>query len=203
MEPLTTLSSRAVPIAGDNIDTDIIIPSREMRSVTKTGLADGLFAGRRYKTIDGREPDPEFALNQPQFKGAQILVSGANFGCGSSREHAVWALTEYGFRVVLAESFSPIFEGNCIRNGVAPLAFEKPVIAQMMAAARQGDVFTVDLPAGTVSVGGEQFPFTLAAEPLEMLVTGADAIELTLKKRESIDAFRQRDRADRPWAYFD
>ncbi len=203
MEPLTTLTSRAVPIAGDNIDTDIIIPSREMRSVTKSGLADGLFAGRRYTEIGGRETDPEFVLNQPRFDGASILVAGANFGCGSSREHAVWALAEYGFRVVLAQSFSPIFEGNCIRNGVAPLSFGREDIASMMAAAERGESFVVDLPNGTVAIGDMRFSFTLAPEPLEMLMTGADAIELTLKQRDKILQFRDCDREQRPWVYLD
>lgn len=203
MKPLTQLTSRAVPIAGDNIDTDIIIPSREMRSVTKTGLADGLFAGRRYKEINGREPNPDFVLNQSRFDSAQILVAGANFGCGSSREHAVWALAEYGFRIVLAVSFSPIFEGNCIRNGVAPLAFGRNEISLMMAIAERGENFTVNLQDGTVSAGEKQFCFSLAPEPLEMLMTGADAIELTLQQREEIDSFRRNDRKTRPWVYLD
>lgn len=203
MEPLIRLVSRAVPLPGDNIDTDIIIPSREMRSVSKSGLADGLFAGRRYTQIGGREPNPEFVLNQPRFDGASILISGANFGCGSSREHAVWALAEYGFRVVLAESFSPIFADNCIRNGLAPLTFARVDLADMMAAAEKQRDFAIDLPRGTVTVADRQFRFSLAPEPLEMLVTGADAIALTLKQRDRIEQFRRSDRKLRPWVYLD
>ncbi len=203
MEPLIRLTSRAVPLPGDNIDTDIIIPSREMRSVSKSGLADGLFAGRRYTEIGGRDPDPDFVLNQPQYAGAAILISGANFGCGSSREHAVWALAEYGFRVVLAESFSPIFADNCIRNGLAPIPFSRDDLSEMMSAAEQVQDFTIDLPRGTVTVGARQFHFSLAPEPLEMLVTGADAIELTLNQRDRIELFRSRDRELRPWVYLD
>jgi len=203
MEPLTCLTSRAVPLPGDNIDTDIIIPSREMRSVSKSGLADGLFAGRRYTQIGGREPDPAFVLNQPQYAGASILISGANFGCGSSREHAVWALAEYGFRVVLAESFSPIFADNCIRNGLAPLTFAREDLAAMMTAAEQVQTFAIDLPQGTVTVGECRFRFSLAPEPLEMLVTGADVIALTLNQRDRIEQFRRRDRERRPWVYLD
>lgn len=203
MEPLIRLVSRAVPLPGDNIDTDIIIPSREMRSVSKSGLADGLFAGRRYTQIGGREPNPEFVLNQPRFDGASILISGANFGCGSSREHAVWALAEYGFRVVLAESFSPIFADNCIRNGLAPLTFARVDLADMMAAAEKQRDFAIDLPQGTVTVADRQFRFSLAPEPLEMLVTGADAIALTLKQRDRIEQFRRSDRKLRPWVYLD
>lgn len=203
MEPLIRLVSRAVPLPGDNIDTDIIIPSREMRSVSKSGLADGLFAGRRYTQIGGREPNPEFVLNQPRFDGASILISGANFGCGSSREHAVWALAEYGFRVVLAESFSPIFADNCIRNGLAPLTFARVDLADMMAAAEKQRDFAINLPQGTVTVADRQFRFSLAPEPLEMLVTGADAIALTLKQRDRIEQFRRSDRKLRPWVYLD
>ena len=192
-----------MPLPGDNIDTDIIIPSREMRSVSKSGLADGLFAGRRYTQIGGREPDPAFVLNQPQYAGASILISGANFGCGSSREHAVWALAEYGFRVVLAESFSPIFADNCIRNGLAPLTFAREDLAAMMTAAEQVQTFAIDLPQGTVTVGECRFRFSLAPEPLEMLVTGADVIALTLNQRDRIEQFRRRDRERRPWVYLD
>ena len=120
MEPFTTLSATALPLMRDNIDTDAIIPSREMRTVSKRGLADGLFAGWRYREIGGRDPDPGFVLNEPARKGARILIAGANFGCGSSREHAVWALAEYGIRAIIAPSFAPIFQANCVANGLVP-----------------------------------------------------------------------------------
>jgi len=120
MQPFTRLTAVAVPLIRDNTDTDAIIPSREMKTVSKVGLSDGLFAGWRYREIGGRDPDPTFVLNDPAYAGAQILLGGDNFGCGSSREHAVWALAEYGFRAVLAPSFSPIFAANCVRNGLAP-----------------------------------------------------------------------------------
>ena len=121
MTPFTTLTSVVVPLIRDNIDTDIIIPSREMTSTGKTGLKDGLFAPWRYTNAVTRTPNPDFAMNRPEFTGARILASGANFGCGSSREHAVWALAEYGVACVVAESFAPIFYTNCIRNGIAPI----------------------------------------------------------------------------------
>ena len=116
------LVSRAAPLLLDNVDTDTIIPSREMRSTGRTGLADGLFAPWRYGDADAREENPDFVLNRPPYRDARILAAGANFGCGSSREHAVWALAEWGVRAVLAESFAPIFAGNCVRNGVLPAA---------------------------------------------------------------------------------
>ncbi|MDZ4374483.1 MAG: 3-isopropylmalate dehydratase small subunit, partial [Phenylobacterium sp.] len=121
MDPLVTVTAVAAPLLRANVDTDAIIPSREMRTVSKTGLADGLFAGWRYTEVGGREPNPAFALNQPAYADAAILLGGPNFGCGSSREHAVWALHEFGFRAVIAPSFSPIFQNNCVRNGIAPV----------------------------------------------------------------------------------
>src|SRR3546814_15490367 len=108
----------------DNIDTDIIIPSRERKTVGKTGLADGLFAGWRYVAVGSREKSPDFLMNRAPYADAKILIAGQNVGCGSSREHAVWALHEYGFRAVIAPSFNPIFRGNCIRNGIVPVQLE-------------------------------------------------------------------------------
>jgi 3-isopropylmalate/(R)-2-methylmalate dehydratase small subunit len=143
-KPFTTLSSVAAPMIEDNIDTDIIIPSREMKSTGKTGLAQGLFAGRRYLP-GGRMPDPAFVLNQPSFQDAEILLAGDNFGCGSSREHAVWALAEYGIRAVIAPSFSPIFAGNAIRGGVLPLVLPRAAVQALAV----GSV-SIDLQAQTV-----------------------------------------------------
>ncbi|MGF7153406.1 3-isopropylmalate dehydratase small subunit [Novosphingobium gossypii] len=201
MIPLTSLESKAVPLLRDNIDTDAIIPSREMRSVSKDGLADGLFAGWRYTAIGGREINPDFVLNRPESKGARILLGGANFGCGSSREHAVWALAEYGFRVVIAPSFSPIFQGNCIRNGIAPIVLPREAVEQIAAGFADGTKAQVDLLASEVRMGPAVFPFTMEDEARTMLIEGADAIELTLRHRSEIDAFFVRDAADRPWIY--
>jgi 3-isopropylmalate/(R)-2-methylmalate dehydratase small subunit len=193
MTPLTLVRSRAVPLIRDNIDTDAIIPSREMKGTGKTGLADGLFAGWRYTAIDGRDPDPAFVLNDPALRGAQILLGGANFGCGSSREHAVWALAEYGFRVVIAPSFNPIFRGNCVRNGVAPIELDPRLLGQ-------GEI-VVDLPAQCVTSARGRFDFAIEAEAKAMLVGGLDGIALTLLRAEEIAAFRAADRAARGWAY--
>ncbi|MEY2884302.1 MAG: hypothetical protein RL490_2026, partial [Pseudomonadota bacterium] len=143
--PFTMLTSVAAPLIEDNIDTDIIIPSREMKTTGKTGLKDGLFAGRRY--AEGRVENPDFVLNRAGFRDAAILLAGDNFGCGSSREHAVWALAEYGLRCVIAPSFSPIFAGNAVRGGVLPLVLPAAEIAALAAVAGP---LTVDLPAQTV-----------------------------------------------------
>ncbi|MFT4055653.1 MAG: 3-isopropylmalate dehydratase small subunit [Novosphingobium sp.] len=201
MTPLVTLESRAVPLLRDNIDTDAIIPSREMCSVSKDGLADGLFAGWRYTAIGGREIDPAFVLNQPESKGAQILLGGSNFGCGSSREHAVWALAEYGFRVVIAPSFSPIFQGNCIRNGIAPIVLPREAVEAIAAGFADGTPVTIDMPACEVRMGLAVFPFSMEDEARTMLIEGADAIELTLRHRAEIESFFARDAAVRPWIY--
>ncbi|MEC3947473.1 3-isopropylmalate dehydratase small subunit [Sphingobium sp. HWE2-09] len=198
MTPLVRLTAIAAPLLRENIDTDAIIPSREMTSVSKTGLADGLFAGWRYTRVGGREPNPDFVLNQPRYHDARILLGGPNFGCGSSREHAVWALAEYGFRAIIAPSFNPIFQGNCIRNGVAPVVLVAEAIAQI--AALDTEVI-VDLATLTVRAGEASWSFTLADEPREMLMEGLDAIELTLKRRQEITAFRAADAERRPWVY--
>jgi len=198
MTPLVCLTAIAAPLLRENIDTDAIIPSREMTSVSKTGLADGLFAGWRYTQVGGREPNPDFILNQPRYRDARILLGGPNFGCGSSREHAVWALAEYGFRAIIAPSFNPIFQGNCIRNGVAPVVLVAEAIAQI--AALDTEVI-VDLATLTVRAGEASWSFTLADEPREMLMEGLDAIELPLKRRQEITAFRAADAERRPWVY--
>ncbi|MFA6117440.1 MAG: 3-isopropylmalate dehydratase small subunit [Sphingomonas sp.] len=205
MEPFTTLTAVAAPLLRDNVDTDAIIPSREMRSVTKTGLADGLFAGWRYAGVGSREIDPDFILNDPRFTGARILLSGANFGCGSSREHAAWALVDYGFRAVIAESFNPIFRGNCVNNGIAPVELARAAIARI--AASLGDwpaaqPVTVDLQRCTVAIAqGDLWLFEIDSEAREMLLGGMDAIELTLTQRDAIEQARAADRLRRPWIY--
>ncbi len=207
MRPFTTLFGVAAPLIRSNIDTDAIIPSREMTGVSKTGLADGLFAGWRYTEIGGRTPAPDFVLNDPAYDGASILLGGENFGCGSSREHAVWALAEYGFRAVIAPSFSPIFENNCVRNGVLParaeLAFIDALVVQTARNPRSERVL-IDLPAKRiVAPDGRETSFELTDEATEMLVHGLDAIELTLRMAATIEVFRARDRQARPWAYRD
>ncbi len=199
MTPFTTLTAIAAPLLRDNIDTDTIIPSREMKSTGKTGLAAGLFAPWRYLSPGGRDPDPRFVLNQPRYAGARILLGGSNFGCGSSREHAVWALAEYGIRAVIAPSFAPIFAGNCIRNAIVPVVLPADAVAQI--AARGGPV-TIDLPGERVTLdAGHGWSFTIDAEAKAMLLEGLDAIDLTLKHAAQIAAFQRADRQARPWIY--
>jgi 3-isopropylmalate/(R)-2-methylmalate dehydratase small subunit len=194
MTPFTTLTSRVIPLLRDNIDTDAIIPSREMKSTGKTGLADGLFAPWRYLDVEARIPDPAFPLNLPDYAGAAILAGGVNFGCGSSREHAVWALAEYGVRCVIAESFAPIFRNNCVRNGVLPIVLAKGVIAALV-----GQEVTVNLDEHTVA--GHRFD--IDAEAKAMLIEGLDAIDLTLNYSEAIMAWQAKDRRARAWVYLE
>ncbi|WP_375285746.1 3-isopropylmalate dehydratase small subunit [Sphingomonas sp.] len=203
-EPFRRLTAIGVPLLRDNVDTDAIIPSREMKSVSKRGLADGLFAGWRYTEVGGRDPDPAFVLNWPGFAEGRILVSGANFGCGSSREHAAWALAEYGFRAIVAPSFNPIFRGNCIRNGIVPVELDGAAVTALGRYLEEGAgdrQVTVDLEQEQVSSAAGTWKFGLERESREMLLEGLDAIDLTLRARDQIADFRERDRALRGWAY--
>lgn len=192
MTPFTHLTSVAAPLFRDNIDTDAIIPSREMKSTGKTGLAEGLFAPWRYNDTTTRTPHPEFVLNRSAFAGAQILLSARNFGCGSSREHAVWALIEYGIRCVIAESFAPIFYNNCIRNGLLPIVLGGEAVRGL--AGRQ---LIVDLASQTV----DDHRFEIGEEAKMLLLNGFDAIDLTLQHRDAISVWQQADRVSRPWIY--
>ena len=205
MRKFATLTAVAAPLVRANVDTDAIIPSREMKNVARHGLADGLFAGWRYTTIGGRDPDPQFVLNRGDYAGARILLSGENFGCGSSREHAAWALLEFGIRAIIAPSFSPIFRMNCVRNGMLPVCLPAATIAELaesVAIAPQVRQVTVDLVRQVVSgPDGSEHAFDIDPESREMLLEGLDAIDLTLKQRGAIDAFTAADRDARPWIY--
>lgn len=204
MEPFTVLTAVAAPLMRDNVDTDAIIPSREMRTVSKKGLAQGLFSGWRYRAIGGREPDPGFVLNDPAFAGARILLAGENFGCGSSREHAVWALAEYGFRAIVAPSFNPIFRGNCIANGVVPVTLPRGVVEEIVAdvEATSNHLLTVNLTRQAVIIAsGKGYPFTMDADSRDALLAGRDPISRTLESLATISDFIDRDKADRAWAY--
>jgi len=205
MQPFEPITAVALPLLRDNIDTDSIIPSREITAVSKTGLAAGLFAGWRYFSGDHRRPDPDFPFNQPQYHGAKVLLTGENFGCGSSREHAVWALADYGFRVLIAASFNPIFYRNCVRNGVVPATLPSSAIreiAEWAVASPQANRLSVDLAACVIRApSARSWTFTISTEAQDMLLNGIDPIDATLKLRERIAAFRAADRCRRPWVY--
>ncbi len=192
------LTAKAAPLMADNVDTDIIIPSREIKTTGRSGLADGLFAPWRYANAITRAEDPQFVLNQPDYRAAQILLAGANFGCGSSREHAVWALAEFGIKAIIAESFGSIFHGNCLRNGVLPITLERKLVETL---AHQ-DV-TIDLAAQTIRANGTSHSFSIEPEARQMLAEGLDAIDLSLKQADAIEAWTDADRRARPWVYLE
>ncbi|WGL16292.1 3-isopropylmalate dehydratase small subunit [Microbulbifer bruguierae] len=195
----------AAPLLRVNVDTDAIIPSREMKLVSKKGLSEGLFAGWRYTEVGGRTPTADFVLNRPEYVGASILLSGPNFGCGSSREHAVWALSEFGIRAIVAPSFGVIFQGNCERNGILPVVLDEAVvrsIAEQVEEDPQQCQVTIDLEhQQLLDPRGRQHRFEIARSSREMLLNGLDQIGLTLNRLEAIEKFEEKLRARRPWLF--
>lgn len=203
MEPLIKVEGIAAPLPIDNIDTDAIIPSRETRSVTRTGYAEKLFANWRYEP-GTRLVKPDFILNKEPYSCAKFLVAGANFGCGSSREAAVWSLVQFGIRCVIAESYGAIFYNNCVRNGLLPTVLSKQEIAVILDYIDNCDSepkITLDLEQCVILVGEHSFSFEVDPRDREMLLRGADEIEMTLRQRDKIDRFRDADRQARPWLY--
>ncbi len=191
MQPFTTLTGVAVPFGVANVDTDVIIPARFLKTITRAGLAEGAFATLR------AEPDNLF--DSPRNSGAPILIAGDNFGCGSSREHAPWALGGMGFRVVIAPSFADIFAGNAYKNGMLLVVLPQDQIDRLMIAAADADV-TVDLENQVVTTG-YQDRFTFAVDPFRKaaLMTGQDEIGLTLTMAPAIAVYEARLARDRPW----
>ncbi|MDZ5649472.1 3-isopropylmalate dehydratase small subunit [Nitrospirillum sp. BR 11828] len=189
MERFIRLTGVAAPLYRPNIDTDAIIPSREMKRVSKEGLGEGLFADWRYSDVKARLPNPDFILNRPPFDAAPILIGGANFGCGSSREHAVWALKDYGVRCVIAPSFGAIFQGNCVRNGILPLVLPEERVAALANAADPRPL-TVDLEGTSLTIPtGEVLTFAIPPADRQMLLEGLDPIGVTLKRLPAILTF--------------
>lgn len=199
MTPFTILEGRAAPLMQANIDTDAIIPSREMRSVGKTELGVSLFANWRY--TESREERPEFVLNRAPFRDAPILLAGENFGCGSSREGAVWALTDYGIRAIIAPSFGSIFRANAIRNGLLPVVLDEVTVSGLAAQAANG-VIAIDLNTCTVTdIEGQRYPFDLPPLQREMLLEGLDSLGLALRRAAQIDTFHDELKGKQPWLF--
>jgi 3-isopropylmalate/(R)-2-methylmalate dehydratase small subunit len=201
LQPFIQVSGIAAPLHRPNIDTDAIIPSREMKRVSKQGLGQGLFANWRYEDIGERREAAEFILNQAPFRTAPILIAGPNFGCGSSREHAVWALADFGFRCIIAPSFGAIFQANCVRNGVLPVQLVPTVVSELAARAEQAPLWlTVDLVEGRVSLPeGASYCFQLAPSDREMLLEGLDPVGLSAKRLDEIAAFEAVHVQRYPW----
>lgn len=207
MEKFTVLEGIAAPLMRINIDTDVIIPSREMKRVSKEGLSDGMFANWRYTEPGGREENPDFVLNQEPYRQAQLLLSGDNFGCGSSREHAVWALAEWGIRCIITPKFGAIFYGNCVRNGILPVVLPNETVEELVSQVESdpaNNTVKVDLTNCTVTApDGSEYTFEIAPADQEMLLEGLDAIAVTQRRDDEILAFQARDRLNRPWIYLE
>ena len=200
MEKFTKISGIAAPMPMINIDTDMIIPKQFLKTIKRTGLGVNLFDEMRYGD-DGQEL-PDFVLNKPAYRKAEILVAGANFGCGSSREHAPWAINDFGIRCVIAPSFADIFYNNCFKNGILPIALPQEQVDLLMTEAQKGANarIEVDLEAQTVTTSdGEAIPFEVDAFKKHCLLEGLDDIGLTMEKAASIDTFEASASAARPW----
>ncbi len=201
MTPFTTLTGVAAPMPLVNIDTDMIIPKQFLKTIARTGLGKNLFDEMRYN-LDGTEI-ADFVLNQPAYRNAELIIAGDNFGCGSSREHAPWALLDFGIRCVIATSFADIFYNNCFKNGILPIVMPQEVVDVLMADAKRGENArqTVDLVAQTVTTSdGQTFPFEVDAHRKHCLLNGLDDIGLTLEKVSAIDSFETKNAVSRPWA---
>jgi len=202
MDKFTTLEGVAAPLKIINVDTDMVIPKQYLKTIKRTGLGKGLFSEQRYKD-DGSE-NPDFILNKPAYRNAKILVAGDNFGCGSSREHAPWALLDFGIRCVIAPSFADIFYNNCFKNGILPIAVPKEVCDELMEDAKKGAnaVMTIDLAEQTISrPDGEKVHFELDAFRKHCLLNGLDDIGLTEQKDADIATYEQKAQMQRPWQF--
>ncbi|MCX7302244.1 MAG: 3-isopropylmalate dehydratase small subunit [Rhodobacterales bacterium] len=200
MDAFTTLSGIAAPMPLVNIDTDMIIPKQYLKTIKRTGLGVALFDEMRYNT-DGSEK-PEFVLNQPQYRKAQILVAGDNFGCGSSREHAPWALADFGIKAVISTSFADIFFNNCFKNGILPVVLPEPDRDACMQDAEKGanSRIEIDLGAQTITLSdGQVITFQIDQFRKHCLLNGLDDIGLTMEKAASIAAFEEKAAQTRPW----
>jgi len=199
MQAFTRLDGRAVPLSLANIDTDQIIPKQFLKTVEREGLAKGLFYDFRFDG-EGQEIS-DFVLNRPEYKGASVMIAGDNFGCGSSREHAPWALMDFGIMAVISTSFADIFYNNCFSNGLLPVVLAPEEVAQLMDEAKGGNhMVSVDLEAQTVvSPSGKTFSFQIDPVRKDKMLRGLDAIGETLLHGTDIDVFESKRALDRPW----
>jgi 3-isopropylmalate/(R)-2-methylmalate dehydratase small subunit len=211
MEKFATLNGLVVPLNRSNVDTDAIIPKQFLKSIKRTGFGPNLFDEWRY--LDHGEPgmdnsqrplNPEFVLNQPRYQGASVLLARANFGCGSSREHAPWALADYGFRVIIAPSFADIFFNNCFKNGILPIVLDEAVVDGLFDAVegQEGYRLKVDLEAQTLTApSGEVIAFEVDPFRKHCLLNGLDDIGLTLQHVDAIRAYEAKRREEAPWLF--
>ena len=209
MQAFTVHQGLVAPMDRDNVDTDAIIPKQFLKSIARSGFGPNLFDAWRYldpgepgQDPASRRPNPDFVLNQPRYKGASVLLARSNFGCGSSREHAPWALEQYGFRVLIAPSFADIFFNNCFKNGILPIQLPESQVARLFdeVLAFPGYSLTVDLPRQVVvKPDGVELPFDVQPFRKYCLVNGFDDIGLTLRHKDKIKAFEAERLARMPW----
>lgn len=190
---IQSLSGTAVPLDSANVDTDQIIPKQFLTSVSKAGFGKHLFHDWRYLDLHEKEPNPDFVLNKAEHKNASILLTRENFGCGSSREHAPWALTDYGFKVVIATSYADIFYGNCMNNELLPIALQPDEIDALFKAVQHdpSTEINIDLPSQSVECAGNRYTFNIEAHHKHNLIKGLDAIGQTLESSAAIQTFEQ------------
>ncbi|MEN8720687.1 MAG: 3-isopropylmalate dehydratase small subunit [Oceanococcaceae bacterium] len=208
MNAFRTHTGRVLPMDRANVDTDAIIPKQYLKSIRRTGFGPFLFDDWRYLDagdlqidVASRRVNPDFELNDPRYAGASILLARRNFGCGSSREHAVWALENAGFRCVIAPSFADIFFNNCFKNGVLPIVLEEKDIDMLFAFADGGAELTIDLEQQQIAAGDRVLAFDTDTSRRERLLAGLDDIGQTLQFRADIEAFEARRRAEKPWLF--
>lgn len=211
MRPFTTHKGIVAPIDMANVDTDMIIPKQFLKSIKRTGFGPYLFDEMRYldegwygKDCDARPRNPDFPLNQARYQGTSILLTRENFGCGSSREHAPWALDDFGIRVIIAPSFADIFYNNCFKNGILPIVLDKATVSELFdeVAANPGYELEVDLENQVIAKpDGQRIPFELDDFRKKCLLEGLDEIGLSLKSAEQIRRFEQRHRQRQPWMF--
>ncbi len=211
MTPFKRLTGIVAPLDRSNVDTDAIIPKQFLKSIQRTGFGPNLFDEWRYldrgepgMASAGRPLNPDFVLNDPRYQGAQILLARDNFGCGSSREHAPWALGDYGFRVIIAPSFADIFFNNCFKNGLLPVVLPNETVDELFRKATEDQALelTVDLEAQTITLpGGECIAFEVDAFRKHCLLNGLDDIELTLQHVDAIKSYEARRRQQAPWLF--
>lgn len=211
MKPYTVEQGLVAPLDRANVDTDLIIPKQFLKSIKRTGFGANLFDELRYldegylgQDISKRPINPDFVLNKARYQGATVLLARQNFGCGSSREHAPWALEEYGFRTVIAPSFADIFFNNCFKNGMLPVILSEEIVDQLFTECEQNEGYqlTVDLPAQVVRTpSGQTFSFEIDEFRKHCLINGLDDIGLTLQDGDAIHAFEAQAKQSRPWVF--
>jgi len=202
MQKFNTLHAIAAPLPIDNVDTDMIIPKQFLKTIKRTGLKEGLFYEMRYD-VDGKKID-SFVLHNAPYEQAQIVISGSNFGCGSSREHAPWALLDFGIRCIVASSYADIFYNNCFKNGILPIVLPQDQVEQLMSAAKAGTKISVDLEKQTIAADGqnvEPYGFDVEAFRKHCLLNGLDDIGLSMQKAGEIADYETNRKATTPWLF--